>query len=67
MKNGFLKLAGILLVCLLIATMSPLTAAGEKEVVATDTTKVDLGKSLVLYSSMTENDLTNLLKGFALM
>jgi iron(III) transport system substrate-binding protein len=67
MKNGFLKLVGILLVCLLVATLSPLTAAGQKEVVAKDPTKVDLGKSLVLYSSMTENDLTNLLKGFAML
>jgi len=56
MKDRIIGKIGIVLAGLFLVAALPLAASGAKE------TKES--KPLVLYSSMTENDLTNLLKGF---
>jgi len=61
MRKGYFKVLGILLACLLCVTALPLSAAGQTEAAPVDG---GLGDTLILYSSMTENDLSNLLKGF---
>lgn len=58
MKKTYVKKLTIALLCLLVVGVFPLFAAGDKEAAAGD------GNKLVLYATMTENDLTNLLKGF---
>lgn len=57
------KTTGIMLAIalLLLLVLQPITAAGAKEA---EVAEGGIGKRLVLYSSMTENDLSNLLKGF---
>jgi iron(III) transport system substrate-binding protein len=62
MKNHLSKLAWILIATLLLGSALPLTAAGGSEAPAAASTAME--KELVLYSSMTENDLTNLIKLF---
>lgn len=64
MKKANMKKLTLAFICLLIVAMLPLTAQGKKEEASGAS---GMGKNLVLYSSMTDNDLTNLLKGFGEM
>lgn len=64
MKKANMKKLTLSLLCLLLIVAMPLTAAGKGEEASGAS---GMGKNLVLYSSMTENDLTNLIKGFGEM
>ncbi len=61
MKKRIAKIS-VVLAALLVLVMLPLAAGGGKEEKATDPTAME--KNLVLYSSMTENDLSNLVRLF---
>lgn len=64
MKRASLNVIGALAAGLLAASVMPVFAAGGQEAAQDDGGAPGLGKELVLYSSMTENDLSNLLKNF---
>ncbi|GAB1432256.1 ABC transporter substrate-binding protein [Spirochaetota bacterium] len=63
MKNSGFRLSLLFVAALAVLFVMPLSAMGNKEEASTDPNAME--KNLVLYSSMTENDLSNLIRLFS--